>query len=206
MLAALAAPVLLAACGGGSGSLVEPGFHTGAPAPTGGGAAAASSPSPGAPASSPSPGASPGPGAQGAAAQYLAVDAGTKSVTVKLVAGATNALSGFNFNGYGNGQLKVTVPAGWKVTVNCGNNASLPHSCAVVRGAQDTSPAFPGAATPNPTVGLQKGQTASFSFTPDQPGTYRFACLVPGHMDAGMWDALTVAPAGGQPSITTGSS
>jgi FtsP/CotA-like multicopper oxidase with cupredoxin domain len=181
---------------------MEPGFHTSAPAPSASGVEVAPSPSPGAQAS---PGASPGPGAQGGGvAQYLTADAGTRSVTLKLVAGVGNAVNGFNFDGYGNGQLKVTVPAGWKVTVNCSNSATLTHSCAIVRGAQDMTPAFPGAATPNPTVGLQKGQSATFSFTPDQPGTFRIACLVPGHMDAGMWDTLTVAAAGGQPSISTG--
>lgn len=109
---------------------------------------------------------------------------------------------GFNFDGYGNGKLTVTVPEGWKVVVTCTNRQSLPHSCAIVSGPSSTTPAFLGASTPDPTTGLPQGQSATFSFTPNQTGTYRIACLVPGHEDAGMWDTLVVAW-GSSPSIST---
>jgi hypothetical protein len=171
--------LLLAACGGQSGSTLEPGFHTTAPAPT--------------PA-----------GAGQTLPQYLVVDPASTTATLRLVAAATGALNGYNFNGYGNGRLKVAIPTGWKVTVQCENVGTLPHSCAIVRRATDTAPAFPGAASPNPTIGLQKGQRATFSFTPGQPDSYRIACLVPGHEELGMWDTLTVTTSG-QPSISVSS-
>jgi hypothetical protein len=63
------------------------------------------------------------------------------------------------------------------------------------------TPAFRGATTPNPTDGLPPGQSATFSFVASRVGAYRFACLVPGHEDARMWDVLVVER-GGKPSIS----
>jgi uncharacterized cupredoxin-like copper-binding protein len=138
--------------------------------------------------------------------QWLTVDSATKSARLVLDAAHGSANSGFNFNGYANGQLVVTIPMGWKVTVSCTNQASaLNHSCAVVEHAGDTTPAFPGASTPNPTTGLAPGQSATFEFTPTTTGTYRIDCLVPGHDPAGMWGTLNVVSSG-TPSITAGSS
>jgi sulfocyanin len=176
--AAAVAMLLVSGCGGQTGSQVSPGMYTSTPV---------------------APGSSGG-GPQ----QYMTVDQAGKSVTLKVVAGATNALGGFNFDGHGNGNLKITVPSGWKVTVQCSNAAAVPHSCAVVKGGGTDTLAFQGASSPNPATGLTKGQSATFSFTPDTPGTYRIACLVPGHEDAGMWIAFVVA-SGGAPSISASS-
>jgi hypothetical protein len=108
------------------------------------------------------------------------------------VPGYNDAYNGFNFNGYGKGQVLVTVPRGWMVTVRCQNSRSdLRHSCAVVRGAGTSSPAFPGAAT----TSLAARASSSFTFTADALGTYRLACLVPHHEQAGEWDVLEVAAA-----------
>jgi len=78
--------------------------------------------------------------------------------------------------------------------VHCVNNsASTRHSCAIVRGVSGTAPAFPGAATPAPQAGLPSHHSAVFSFVPTRVGSYRIACLVPGHELAGMWDVLDVS-------------
>ena len=116
---------------------------------------------------------------------------------VTLVPGYNDAHRGFNFNGYGKGEVLVTVPRGWSITVRCENTRSNQrHSCAVVRGAGATAPAFLGAATPTPGTGLAGRTSASFTFTAAVLGTYRFACLVPHHEQAGEWDVLEVAAAG----------
>jgi hypothetical protein len=82
----------------------------------------------------------------------------------------------------------------------CENRGPLRHSCAVVRNAVSTKPAFRGAVTPRPFVGLEAGSTARFSFRASRAGVYRFACLVPGHEDARMWDVLKVTR-GGKPRV-----
>lgn len=136
------------------------------------------------------------------ASRWLRWNAATRTASLTLVAGYNNANNGFNFDGYGRGQLLVRVPLGWRVAVTCHNAASRPHSCAIVRGSLTTTPAFRGAATPSPTLGLRSGATAHFTFKASRVGTYRIACLVPGHEQARMWDVLVV---GGvkRPTIST---
>jgi len=133
---------------------------------------------------------------------WLRSDAARRTAWLQLIAGFNGANNGFNFDGYGRGQLLVRVPLRWRVVVTCHDAASMRHSCAIVEGPQTTVPAFGGAATPAPTLGLRPGQTARFSFVASRAGTYRIACLVPGHEEARMWDVLVV---GGvrRPSIST---
>ena len=130
-------------------------------------------------------------------AQFLHVDAKHKTAHVTLVASLDSSNNGYNFDGYGRGELLVSVPRGWRVRVTCVNHGTIPHSCAVVRGPMTVTPAFRGAATPI----LPRGKTATFSFVASRIGSYRFACLVPGHEEARMWDVLEVT-AGSKPSVS----
>ena len=133
--------------------------------------------------------------------QFLAVDARHKVVAVTLDAGDGSGNGGFNFDGYGRGELQVRVPLGWRVRVTCANRSAMRVSCAVVRGPMTAEPAFRGASTPDPVQGLDSGAKATFSFVASRAGSYRFASLVPGEEDARMWDVLEVAR-GGAPSIS----
>jgi hypothetical protein len=135
------------------------------------------------------------------AKQFLHSDPATKSAVVTLIAGYPVGTYQFNYNGYAQGALTVTVPAGWELTVQCQNRGTIPNSCAVVRDSKATAPLDPGWSTPDPQKGIQPGGSASFTFTPDAPGRYRIASLVPGSEASGMWAELVVA-GGGTPSIT----
>jgi len=120
--------------------------------------------------------------------QFLAVDHARHAVTLTLVASYNGENNGFNFDGYGRGELLLSVPLGWRVRIRCENRGPLRHSCAVVTGPMTYRPAFRGAATPV----LPAGKQTSFSFLASRRGTYRLACLVPGHEEARMWDVLDV--------------
>jgi hypothetical protein len=133
--------------------------------------------------------------------QFLRVDSRHKIVSVSLVAGYDSANNGFNFDGYGRGELMVTVPLRWRVRVTCTNRAAVRHSCAVVSGAMNATPAFANASIAQPVLGLRRGQSATFTFVPTKLGPFRLACLVPGHELARMWDVLEVAR-GGAPTIS----
>ena len=135
-----------------------------------------------------------------APAQFVRVDAPHHVVSITLLAGYDSSNNGFNFDGYGRGELLITVPLGWRVRIICTNRAAARHSCAVVDGPMTVRPAFRGAATPDPTRGLRRGATATFSFRPTKLGPFRLACLVPGHEEARMWDVLEVVRSG-RPSI-----
>ena len=133
--------------------------------------------------------------------RFLRVDARHHVVAVTLVAGYDSSNNGFNFDGYGRGELRVTVPVRWRVRVTCTNRAAMRHSCAVVDGPMTTAQAFPGSTVSQPVVGLRSGTTETFSFVASRVGSFRFACLVPGHEEARMWDLLEVVR-GGAPSIS----
>jgi len=131
--------------------------------------------------------------------KFLAVDARRHRVTITLIASYDGENVGFNFDGYSR-DLMWTVPRGWTVRVLCTNRGPLRHSCAVVKGADSTKPAFRGAATPHAQLGLEAGHTARFTFRASAKGVYRFACLVPGHESARMWDVLKIVRSG-KPSV-----
>jgi hypothetical protein len=131
--------------------------------------------------------------------RFMRVDARHKIVNVTLIAGYDAFNNGFNFDGYA-GELMWTVPRGWRVRVTCTNRVSLRHSCAVVHGAMSTRPAFTGATVPQPLVGLERGRTVRFVFRAAKVGVYRFACLVPGHEAARMYDVLKIV-AKGKPTV-----
>jgi hypothetical protein len=137
----------------------------------------------------------------------LATDAASNTVRLLLVSSSTGADGGFNFDGYGDGAMRVTVPLGWRVEVTCKNaSAILSHSCAIVENLPlsgfGAPLAFPGASTPSPRDGVLPGGTASFNFVASKVGVYRIACVVSGHEIDGMWDWLDVIP-GGLPKLTT---
>jgi hypothetical protein len=112
---------------------------------------------------------------------------------LRLIAAYNDVYNGFNFNGYGKGQVLVDVPQGWRVNVRCVNDSSsMRHSCAVVRGVSGRTPAFPGAMSPGSQYGLPPRHSVTFTFLAASAGTYRIACLVPGHEQEGMWDVLDV--------------
>jgi hypothetical protein len=127
---------------------------------------------------------------------FLSWDASSRVAHLTLLAGLGGANSGFNFDGYGRGELFVTIPLGWRVVVDCENRGGTRHSSAVVKGSLSTRPAFPGAASPAPITGLPPGAKATFSFRATRIGSFRIACLVPGHEQAREWAVLDVVRGG----------
>lgn len=124
---------------------------------------------------------------------WLSFDASAKTANLRLIAAYNDDYGGFNFNGYGKGQVLVEVPRRWRVNVRCMNNSSsMRHSCAIVRGVSGRTPAFSGAESPAAQDGLPPRSAVAFSFFAARLGTYRIACLVPAHEQAGMWDVLDV--------------
>jgi hypothetical protein len=133
--------------------------------------------------------------------RFLSVNAAAEAVRLTLVAGLGSSNNGFNFDGYGRGELIASVPRGWRVTVQFQNHGPRRTSAAVVTGARSVTLAFPGAAVPDPIQGIAPGGTSRFSFTAGHTGVFRIASLVPGQAEARMY-AVLVVTRGGRPSIT----
>ncbi len=124
-----------------------------------------------------------------------------------LIAGMTSANGSFNFNGYSNGALTLSVPVGWTVVVHYQNGSVLRHSFDVIpyTGKQPDAPppppVFKGAVTKDPVSGIGVGKTETLTFVVDKAGKYEFLCGVLGHGQAGMWDFLVVSPTAKGPSV-----
>lgn len=133
--------------------------------------------------------------------RFLASNPAAKKVRLTMIAGLGPSNNGFNFDGYGRGELIASVPRGWRVRVDFQNRASRRASCAVVTGPRSATIAFPGASTAQPVQGLTSGARYGFSFVASRAGSYRIVSLVPGQAEARMYAVLVVTN-GGRPSIT----
>jgi len=133
--------------------------------------------------------------------KLIHVDGTSRSAIVTLIAGYPATDYQFNYNGYGSGALTLTVPVGWQITVQCENRGTVPNSCSVVADGHATAPLDPSWSTPDPQIGVQPGQSASFQFTPQKTGSFRIASLVAGSESSGMWADLEVVN-GGSPALT----
>lgn len=138
---------------------------------------------------------------------WLTANAATSSTGFKLVAGMTGANGGMNFNGATKGELTLTVPVNWHVTLHFVNNdPNLPHSVEVTAftdpvPATPGKPAFAGAVSKDATLGVGTGAKEDVRFTADQAGAYLILCAVPGHAAAGMWIRLTVSATATMPEV-----
>lgn len=147
--------------------------------------------------------------------QYMSQNRSAQTVTYQIKATLDATNHGWNFNGYANGNMRIVVPQGWKVSVQFKNlSPMLPHSAGVIAASPDNLPAsgdsatlaFPGAATDQFTAGLGPNSTGQFSFTADQAGEYLLYCGVPGHGRGGMWVHFQVSASADSASISARSS
>lgn len=139
------------------------------------------------------------------AAHGLFYQAAGHDVVLKVVAAQTSANSGFNFDGFAKGGATFSIPRGWKVTIEFTNSSRIPHSLAVTTNLKvpPTVATFElgPVETPNPIQGTSSGKLQIAAFTAIHAGNYFIACLVPGHLQSGMWDKLTISPTASKPSI-----
>jgi len=175
-----AAALFLVACGGG-----EP-ADSGAPeAPTTEPAAAAA---PAGPAAPTGPMTIP---------DWYQVDHDAKTVRLSVVAGQTPDNNYWNFNGAIRGQLAITVPEGYEVTIDLENrDPNMAHSLGISTELVNFTvpptpdPVFAGAMTENPQSMIDAtmpGETETITFVADAAGNYSMVCYIAGHSAIGMW-------------------
>lgn len=139
---------------------------------------------------------------------WMEVDRARERVALEVVAGDTDANDGWNFNGHARGDARITVPAGFQVTIEFVNPADnlVAHSLGVDELREswpaifsDPTPSFEGATTEDPTRmkgATQPGESETVVFTASEPGAYALVCYVPGHATAGMWIHFAVSAEG----------
>lgn len=139
---------------------------------------------------------------------WLVSDVPTKTVQLQLIAGFSGLNGALNFNGFGDGGLTFTVPAGWHVVIHFSNHdGMLAHSGIVIADslvptAGATSPAFSQAVTLKVQEGLTSMEHDDMIFLADKAGSYLIICGVPGHAAAGMWIRFKVEEGGQRPFLT----
>lgn len=132
----------------------------------------------------------------------------TKTTTFELIAGltGTGAKSPFNFNGYTEGELTLTVPESTTVVMNFVNEDGTPHSALVIEDKEPMptmadQPAIQRAFTVKALEGLGYYAKDVIRFKAIPAGDYRIFCGVPGHGLSGMWIRFKVTPGITEPKV-----
>ncbi|HLW48399.1 MAG TPA: sulfocyanin-like copper-binding protein [bacterium] len=139
---------------------------------------------------------------------WMKVDAPHQRVSFTVTAADGGANGTLNFNGYANGRMTVTVPAGWHVHIDFVNSGAgaLPHSFEVIRSGkiptQGIPPAIPGAESRDLIAGVPPMQKDAFDFTAAPAGQYLWLCGFPTHGTSGMWDRFVVSGSVKAPAVT----
>lgn len=137
---------------------------------------------------------------------WFTVDHDARTVQVTLIAGETNANNYWNYNGATNGDLAITVPEGYTISVEQVNrDPNMAHSVGILElpgnfaMPPQPNPVFAGAISSNPTSMIDAtmpGETESIQFVADRAGNYGLVCLIPGHAAVGMWLYFNVSADG----------
>lgn len=132
---------------------------------------------------------------------WMVVDTAQRKVTLDIVAGLTTANSGWNFNGYADGEMTIAVPLDWRVEIHFVNqDANYPHSVGIVeiedpmpRSGDQAKIAFPRAFSLQFVRGIFAPKEDTFDFNVDRTGKFWLFCGVPPHGPGGMWDYFVVS-------------
>lgn len=137
---------------------------------------------------------------------WVAYDEAAGTVRLEIVAGATDAKNYWNFNGYTDGAIAITVPLGATVTIDFTNqDPVMAHSVGISRELQNfamppaPNPAFAGAITPDATSMISStlsGESETIQFVADEAGRYSMVCYIAGHTAVGMWVYFEVSDDG----------
>jgi sulfocyanin len=140
---------------------------------------------------------------------WLTWNPSTRTATFKLVAGIPGrAKSPFNFNGYTDGELTLSVPDGATVVMNFVNEDGTPHSAQIIADVRPLpnmaldQPAIPRAYTRAAAEGIAQFGTDVVRFKAAPPGQYLIFCGVPGHGLSGMWIGFNVSADAATPSLS----
>lgn len=140
--------------------------------------------------------------------EWMQVDEANKKVNFDIVAGLTAENSAWNFNGYANGEMTITVPPGWTVTMKFSSrDADVPHSLYIIdekppfTTMMPDAPGIPRAYSINLKNGIGPGKTDTLRFTTTKAGEFTMACGVPGHAASSMWDRFVVSADAVRPRV-----
>jgi FtsP/CotA-like multicopper oxidase with cupredoxin domain len=137
---------------------------------------------------------------------WYGVDHDAKTVRLAITAGTVPDNNYWNSNGRVKGELAITVPEGYTVTIDFKNqDPIMAHSLGIWAELRNFAmpPAaeavFAGAITENPLSmidGTMPGETETIEFVADVAGEYSMICYIAGHTTLGMWLYFNVSATG----------
>ncbi|MSR07320.1 MAG: hypothetical protein EXR93_09690 [Gemmatimonadetes bacterium] len=141
---------------------------------------------------------------------WFSVDHKARTVSMKVVASQNPSHTAWAFNDHDHGNMTITVPEGYAITIEFTNDDYMKHSVGLVARPTgemptlpDATPVFPGAMSSNPNdQATDQGESETLRFTASKRGKYILICLIPSHAIAGMWVNFDVA-AGQEAGVTT---
>jgi plastocyanin len=84
-----------------------------------------------------------------------------------------------------------TVPAGEEITIDFTNDGNVEHEWALMNEEISSEDEFEEDLVLFEVEAIPAGESASGTFTVDDPGTYQVICAIEGHFEAGMEGTLT---------------
>ncbi len=148
-------------------------------------------------------------GAKRVTPDWLTVDNENRKVGLYIVAALTTNNSGWNFNGYANGDLTITVPLDWLVEIRfTSRDGNFPHSLGIIE-IEDAIPvsgdqakvALPRAFSLQFSRGFFGPQEDKFDFKANRIGRFLLFCGVPVHAKGGMWGYFVVSADISEPRV-----
>lgn len=148
-------------------------------------------------------------GAKRVTPDWLTVDNENRKVGLYIVAALTTNNSGWNFNGYANGDLTITVPLDWLVEIRfTSRDGNFPHSLGIIE-IEDEIPvsgdqakvALPRAFSLQFSRGFFGPQEDKFDFKANRIGRFLLFCGVPVHAKGGMWGYFVVSADISEPRV-----
>ncbi|MDA0328706.1 MAG: sulfocyanin-like copper-binding protein [Gemmatimonadetes bacterium] len=137
---------------------------------------------------------------------WYVVDNTARTVHLTVTAGSIPDNNYWNFNGAIRGQIAITVPEGYTVTIDLVNrDPNMAHSLGISPELKNfampptPNPVFAGAMTANPQSMIDAtmpGETESITFVADAAGNYSMVCYIAGHSAVGMWVFFNVSSDG----------
>jgi FtsP/CotA-like multicopper oxidase with cupredoxin domain len=137
---------------------------------------------------------------------WYVVDNTARTVRLAITAGLTPDQNYWNYNGHTNGSLAITVPEGYRVSIDFVNrDPNMAHSLGISAETSNfmtppqPNPVFPGAISQNPTSMMDAtmpGEREMIEFVAERAGNYSMVCYIPGHSAVGMWAYFNVSASG----------
>jgi plastocyanin len=122
---------------------------------------------------------------------------GEPTVTITIVGGETKEGFGFAIKGFEEIESpgpELRVRVGDVVKIVFENKGGIPHTFTILGDKREDAPVLFGASIGTASKPIQPEKTGSIVFKPNRAGVFYYGCVVPNHINLGMWGILRVEP------------